>query len=709
MLLLVDGVTAVVADAWLIRVGEWLVHPQRRRLDNGHVVRALEPRLVDLLVYLAKRPDQVIEVEELLREVWKGTFYGDSPVQRAIALLRKALDDDARSPRYIQTIRKRGYRLIAPVVWPDDYARSLQGIRPDWSGRNPYVGLRPFGADDAEMFFGRDQMRGEVLLALQRQRQARHAFVLVVGASRCGKTSLINAGVMPLLLRKEGFDGMRALSHAYVDLRGANADTALSLLAAGLSRLEVQDWPVFPALDRAGLVERIDSGDLALPIRHALARVPSPEGPGQWRHFLALTVDHVESLMSGTSNQVSDDVDRMRLQACLAMLLEGGDVLIVMACRRDAYPRLLHGLPKVAQWESPSGRVELEALSAGGIADIIRLPAKLAGLRFETDRRTGIGLDDLLRDAAVGNPDVLPILQYVLYVLYENRSADGSLEFSAYRVLGEFDGVLAALAERALASCSAAARRKLPALLSKLTVDQDEDLSLRTCAVRWDMLEHPDERMLAAALVDGSVLVSDRVEDVARIALTHGDFLRAWPRARTWMRANMTWLVARARVTRDYQRWIDGGNCRDLLLRRGLPLDEALALARNHHIILPEAQRGYIEASLRANRMQRRRSLLQLVVLTVAMANAVVALGLKEVAEKRAEECMATADASGYLSAAHLSVTTLVCTLPFHRPRAKERSDTLASRWFLCRATTEQCTRMPMQRSGSAQRRVKGL
>lgn len=86
-------------------------------IERGGQRIALEPKLFDVLVCLAEHEGDVVSIDQLLEHCWAGDFYGDNPVHKAIAILRKALGDDARSPRYIATIRKRGYRLIAPVTF----------------------------------------------------------------------------------------------------------------------------------------------------------------------------------------------------------------------------------------------------------------------------------------------------------------------------------------------------------------------------------------------------------------------------------------------------------------------------------------------------------------------------------------------------------------------------------------------------------------
>lgn len=71
---------------------------------------------MDVLVYLAAHRDRVIPKEELMDAVWGAAFVEEGALSQAVHSLRKALGDDARHPRYLQTLPKRGYRLLTPVV-----------------------------------------------------------------------------------------------------------------------------------------------------------------------------------------------------------------------------------------------------------------------------------------------------------------------------------------------------------------------------------------------------------------------------------------------------------------------------------------------------------------------------------------------------------------------------------------------------------------
>ncbi len=98
------------------RLGEWLVEPKLNRLSSELGVVQLEPRAMDLLVFLARHPGEVLSRETLIDGVWQTRFVGEAVLRNTVAALRRSLRDRAADPRYIETISKRGYRLIAEVV-----------------------------------------------------------------------------------------------------------------------------------------------------------------------------------------------------------------------------------------------------------------------------------------------------------------------------------------------------------------------------------------------------------------------------------------------------------------------------------------------------------------------------------------------------------------------------------------------------------------
>ncbi len=225
-------------------LGEWTVQPQLNRLSrSGGGDVQLEPKMMDVLVCLARNPGDVVSREALIDAVWPEVFISESVLTRAIAGLRRALGDDARRPRFIETISKRGYRLMAS----GKAAQAVPGPVPrtGFPGGSYVVGqwVR------AEGFYGRSVQLAEVLDG------PRNGF-WVVGTRRRGKTSFLKQlehvaiseparGLVPVFWDLQGVDDLDALAFS---LEEALADAEPRLEIAGLSLHEIVDPDVFRML-----------------------------------------------------------------------------------------------------------------------------------------------------------------------------------------------------------------------------------------------------------------------------------------------------------------------------------------------------------------------------------------------------------------------------------------------------------------------------
>ena len=99
-----------------MKVGEWHADRATCTLAGPAGEQRLEPKVMDLLFLLAGTPGKVFSREQILDALWPGLIVGDDALARTVSKLRQALGDDAKAPRYIETISKRGYRLLADVV-----------------------------------------------------------------------------------------------------------------------------------------------------------------------------------------------------------------------------------------------------------------------------------------------------------------------------------------------------------------------------------------------------------------------------------------------------------------------------------------------------------------------------------------------------------------------------------------------------------------
>jgi TolB-like protein/Flp pilus assembly protein TadD len=163
------------ADAF--QIAGWTIHPTTNRMSSGSETVRLEPKVMQVLAYLAQRSGQTVTRDELARVVWAGTVVGDDAVTNAIIKLRKAFDDDSRSSKVIETIPKRGYRLLAKVERlrggenraPEETPvidTTANGTQPQ--AAPPTIAVLPFRnlSDDSEQEYFSDGITEDITTAL---------------------------------------------------------------------------------------------------------------------------------------------------------------------------------------------------------------------------------------------------------------------------------------------------------------------------------------------------------------------------------------------------------------------------------------------------------------------------------------------------------------------------------------------------------------
>ncbi len=150
-------------------VGEWLVQPHLGRMSQHGRTVAVRPKVMDLLVFMADRPGEVLSKDDLLHGVWGMEALSESALTRSITDLRQALGDSAEQPSYVETISKRGYRLIAPVAPTDRSASTglspIESERPRLDGDSDGV-ARPPAATRTMVLLAGALLAGAVLVGL---------------------------------------------------------------------------------------------------------------------------------------------------------------------------------------------------------------------------------------------------------------------------------------------------------------------------------------------------------------------------------------------------------------------------------------------------------------------------------------------------------------------------------------------------------------
>lgn len=506
------------------------------------------------------------------------------------------------SPSDFESLLENHLRRLVDRQLPRSVA-STSEARAVWKKGSPFRGLAAFEFEHAPVFFGRTRAVSDVLRALREQAVDGRSFVLILGMSGGGKSSVVRAGVLPMLTKPGVIEGVTLWRRAVfrpTDVRGD--------LFAGLANALLREHAL-PTLDADGhgpevlsqVLRESPQAATAL-IRNALSREEAMTG-GRSNARLALVIDQMEEMY--TQEEVLP-AHRVTFFDVIDALARSGRVWVICTLRSDFYPRLAN-LPKLGALKEGAGQYDLAPPTASEIGQMIRLPTSAAGLRFEEDPASSERLDDMLRDAAAGHREILPLLQFTLEELYQRRTADGLLTLDAYRDLGGVEGSLAHRAETVFKNLPDDVEAELPKVLNALvSIGQGDHAAIGRKRAPWSSLSTGKSRELVDAFVENRLFVTELADDgSAVVTVAHEALLWHWPRVTDWVAQNRENLRIRGRIAAAAQRWEAENRPADLLLPSGKPLVEAESLLEQG-IDLHDDEAGFIGASVaKAKRVQR--------------------------------------------------------------------------------------------------------
>jgi hypothetical protein len=510
-------------------------------------------------------------------------------------------------------------------------SKALRKVR--YLESNPFRGLNFFDFEHAALFQGRTRAVGEVLDALKNQAAAKKRFILVLGPSGSGKSSLVRAGVLPLLIRGGTPAGNGPWRHALT--RPGAADPFDTLAAALLTKFALPelrdaatpDWSslasqlredpdgaaarvaeVLDQLTRQELDHLLDQrkteGLLATINEGSEAVSPKSLGPVKPKMRLAIVVDQLEGLFTGVSSVLQQEYI-----AALCALANCEGVFIIATLRSDFYPHCQR-FPELVKLTAFGGRYELQPLTPRGIGNMIRFPAEAADLRFERNPETDRSLDEALLKAALANAEPLPLLEHVLSRLYQKQldRKDGLLRWADYRGLGRLQDALAQHAESVFLTLKHDEQQALKFVIRHLVAGPGEEglLNRRNVPYR-DLVSSPklDERQRAGAkglvdrLIKEGLLSADTDPSQALlISIPQEVLLRRWPRLWQSLSEDRLFLKMRDRLDASLKLWLGRGRQSDDLLDGGIGLAEAETLLRDFGSSLSKSQIDYIQKSL---------------------------------------------------------------------------------------------------------------
>jgi WD40 repeat protein/serine/threonine protein kinase len=444
--------------------------------------------------------------------------------------------------------------------------------------KNPYKGLRAFQEADQNDFHGRE---GVVQRLTQRLRgngiQSR--CIALIGASGSGKSSLVRAGLIPALRRAA--------------VPGANK-WFFAIMTPGTSPLiELEQ-----TLERIAVNSPVGLAEALLQDPQSIAELVEPLIPPHGEFLLV--IDQFEEVF----NLVSSEEERTAFLEALATLTSHPRARLIMTLRADfvdaplSHPSFGSILRDCTEFILPLTASEMEAA-------IIK-PAERLGVQFEP----GL-ISRIIQDIGM-QPGTLPLLQYVLYELFENRTGD-ILTLLQYDSEGGVQGALARRAETLYGALEPDAQSAAERLFLRLIVVGEGSDDTRRRIPQTETMQLGTDRNAMQTVIEAfgrhRLLTFDRdsVTRAPTVEIAHEALIRQWGRLRGWIDQNRTLLRQRQQLAAAAAEWVANGRDASFLARGGR-LSSFEVLPNTEDVLLMPNEVEYLDSSLRLRKFEAGRT-----------------------------------------------------------------------------------------------------
>jgi len=546
-----------------IKVGEWLVDVESNQMqlikDSEQQV-IFEPKVMNVLACLIEHAGQVVSTETLIDRCWPNQFLSDNPLHKCINQLRKAFKDTSRSSTYIQTVPKRGYRLLAPVDTEFDPQKN-HDIKP------PYPGPRAFNDSESKLFYGRDYQVQELLYLIKQRSISNHkGNILLIGEAGVGKSSLIHAG-----LRAE----LASFNIDFDTIDGHASEQVFKQQLEGLKARYINS----------------DSSPHKTDIKPAL-----------------ILIDHLEltSLIMQTDDQSLrlDTTQRATQLLKLANQLNQTTEVTLMICLR---PFDLAMLRKTEYHSLCKGELYLlDKPSTTEIYLAITQPATQYQLDFEVSPKTGMTLAQELHKLCIVNQLSLKQLQGLLYELCQ-RTSNRQLTFESFeQIKRERNDLWLNRKSHIIKEFQTTSETLSPLLKKLIKVKFDGAFHIKLTEAPLANFDNPPILVLISQLIDNKLLTCHIKNDQVFIKFIDQAVIHALPFTQQWVNKHYQSLISKEHISANCELWLTHNKSNGYLLSPGKPLEDAKQLLELNQKDLAHNHREYIQASLKAvNQKQR--------------------------------------------------------------------------------------------------------
>ena len=427
---------------------------------------------------------------------------------------------------------------------------------------SPYIGLEPFEAKNQALFYGRERIVNDLVEQLGNGR-----FLAISGASGSGKSSIAQAGLLPKLQNGD-LSGSESWHYFPRCIPGYNP-------LVNLARAIKPEQAPAAWIDEA--VERIKTSNTAL---SELVREQIGE------ETAVLYIDQFEEIFTLDPDP---EIRHNYIDNLLYYIQDDSNNRLILTMRTDFESRLAHF--GEFQTAFTAAQYHVTAMTTAELHEVILKPAEAVGLQFDD----GIP-EQLVRDV-LGEPSALPLLQFALLTLWENRDKN-RITWETYKDVGGAQQALAQSANRLFDSIGPRAQDALKHIFLHLVRPLPGLAVTRQPATRSSLYTPPHTPEVIDSVIDelqqaklihitpGETPAEDRIE------VTHEALVRSWPRLGGWLEEARVEQRKRLRLTSQAQQWQALDRDESALLR-GLVLQEAL-----QYEDLTNLETDFVQASL---------------------------------------------------------------------------------------------------------------
>lgn len=469
-------------------------------------------------------------------EMADGSLTGLFQKYRGDSEFRKKLRDDLRG------VLQLG---LAEGTANSKKMRSIKH-KPLWKS-NPYVGLESYGEKHADVFFGREQE----IERLEEKVLNNASCIAVVGSSGSGKSSLVMAGLVPQL--KKSTDSSNKLFHC--EVTKPSATDFLGEFSDAKTQLEIN-----------------------LVIDTLLEKLPNTTR-------LIMVVDQSEELLK------LDNVAILHFISILNFIIQSPRVSLILTCRTDLYDDFIEVCERELQSYLQESTFMISAPRTDRMIDIIRKPAKAAGIVVE-DVVVGKILETF-----EGNGDSLPLVSFLLGKLYETMGENKVFDLQAYEAAGEVDGVVKSSAEKTYTSLLPKESAKFADVFSRLlSIDSSNRVTREHCPLSFFQQNREMESVIDAFVKARLLTITKDNSDISSVEIAHESLIHNWPSLASLAQERASQIKWRQKFRSAAQRWMDSDKI-DSSLIQGDELSTAIRLSSEKEIKFDAVEQVFFETS----------------------------------------------------------------------------------------------------------------